>query len=30
MKATDQEVDEYLKQHPELDAKQNRAKAEEC
>jgi foldase protein PrsA len=29
MKATDQEVDEYLKQHPELDAKQNRAKAEE-
>ena len=29
MKATDQEVDEYLKQHPELDTKQNRAKAEE-
>jgi parvulin-like peptidyl-prolyl isomerase len=29
MKATDQEVDEYLKQHPELDAKQNRAKAED-
>ena len=29
MTATDQEVDEYLKQHPELDAKQNRAKAEE-
>lgn len=29
MKATDQEVDEYLKQHPEFDAKQNRAKAEE-
>jgi parvulin-like peptidyl-prolyl isomerase len=29
MKATDQEVDEYLKQHPELNAKQNRAKAEE-
>ena len=29
MKATDQEVDEYLKQHPELDAKQNRGKAEE-
>ena len=29
MKATDPEVDEYLKQHPELDAKQNRAKAEE-
>ena len=29
MKASDQEVDEYLKQHPELDAKQNRAKAEE-
>lgn len=29
MKATDQEVDDYLKQHPELDAKQNRAKAEE-
>lgn len=29
MTATDQEVDEYLKQHPELDAKPNRAKAEE-
>lgn len=29
MKATDQEVDEYLKQHPELDSKQNRTKAEE-
>jgi parvulin-like peptidyl-prolyl isomerase len=29
MSATDQELDEYLKQHPELDAKQNRAKAEE-
>lgn len=29
MKATDQEVEDYLKQHPELDAKQNRAKAEE-
>lgn len=29
MKATDQEVDEYLKQHPEMDAKQNRGKAEE-
>ncbi|HEV7743740.1 MAG TPA: peptidylprolyl isomerase [Pyrinomonadaceae bacterium] len=30
MTATDQEVDEYLKQHPELDSsKQNRAKAEE-
>ena len=29
MKATDQEVDDYLKQHPELDAKQNRGKAEE-
>jgi len=29
MKATEQEVDDYLKQHPELDAKQNRAKAEE-
>jgi hypothetical protein len=29
MKATDQEVDDYLKQHPELEAKQNRAKAEE-
>jgi peptidyl-prolyl cis-trans isomerase D len=29
MTATDAEVDEYLKQHPELDAKQNRAKAEE-
>ncbi|MDQ5846238.1 MAG: peptidylprolyl isomerase [Acidobacteriota bacterium] len=29
MKATDQEIDAYLAQHPELDAKQNRAKAEE-
>lgn len=29
MTATDAEVDEYLKQHPELDSKQNRAKAEE-
>jgi parvulin-like peptidyl-prolyl isomerase len=29
IKATEQEVDDYLKQHPELDAKQNRAKAEE-
>jgi len=29
MKATDQEVDDYIKQHPELDAKQNRSKAEE-
>jgi parvulin-like peptidyl-prolyl isomerase len=29
MTATDQEIDEYLKQHPELDAKQNRSKAEE-
>jgi hypothetical protein len=30
MTATDQEVDDYLKQHPELDSgKQNRAKAEE-
>jgi parvulin-like peptidyl-prolyl isomerase len=29
MKATDQEIDDYLKQHPELDVKQNRAKAEE-
>ena len=29
MKATDQEIDEYIKQHPELDSKQNRAKAEE-
>ena len=30
MTATDQEIDEYLKQHPELDSsKQNRAKAEE-
>ena len=29
MTATDAEIDEYLKQHPELDAKQNRAKAEE-
>ena len=30
MTATDAEIDEYLKQHPELDSsKQNRAKAEE-
>jgi len=29
MTATDQEIEDYLKQHPELDAKQNRAKAEE-
>lgn len=29
MKATDQEIDAYLAQHPELDAKQNRTKAEE-
>ncbi len=29
MTATDAEVDAYLKQHPELDAKQNRGKAEE-
>lgn len=29
MTATDQEIDDYLKQHPELDAKQNRSKAEE-
>jgi parvulin-like peptidyl-prolyl isomerase len=29
MTATDQEIDEYLKQHPELDSKQNRVKAEE-
>jgi parvulin-like peptidyl-prolyl isomerase len=29
MTATDQEIDEYLKQHPELDIKQNRGKAEE-
>jgi parvulin-like peptidyl-prolyl isomerase len=29
MTATDAEVDEYLKQHPELDSKQNRSKAEE-
>lgn len=29
MKATDAEIDEYLRQHPELGAKQNRAKAEE-
>jgi hypothetical protein len=29
MKATDQEIDAYLKQHPELDIKQNRSKAEE-
>lgn len=29
MKATDKEVDDYLAQHPELDVKQNRSKAEE-
>ena len=29
MTATDAEVDDYLKLHPELDTKQNRAKAEE-
>jgi parvulin-like peptidyl-prolyl isomerase len=29
MTATNQEIDDYLKQHPELDAKQNRSKAEE-
>ena len=29
MTATDAEIDAYLNQHPELDAKQNRAKAEE-
>jgi parvulin-like peptidyl-prolyl isomerase len=29
MTATDTEIEDYLKQHPELDAKQNRAKAEE-
>ena len=29
MTATDAEIEEYLKQHPELDAKQNRGKAEE-
>jgi len=29
MTATDQEIDDYLKQHPELDAKQNRGKAED-
>ncbi len=29
MTATDAEIDEYFKQHPELDAKQNRGKAEE-
>ena len=29
MKATDQEVDAYIAQHPELDIKQNRSKAEE-
>ena len=29
MTATDAEVDDYLKLHPELDAKQNRSKAEE-
>ena len=29
MTATDAEIEEYLKQHPELDAKQNRGKAED-
>ena len=29
MTATDQEVEDYVKQHPELDSKQNRSKAEE-
>jgi parvulin-like peptidyl-prolyl isomerase len=29
MTATDDEVNNYIKQHPELDSKQNRAKAEE-
>lgn len=29
MTATDQEIEDYLKQHPELDAKQNRSKAED-
>lgn len=29
MKATDQEIDAYLARHPELDAKQDRTKAEE-
>jgi parvulin-like peptidyl-prolyl isomerase len=29
MKVTDQEVDDYLKQHPDSGAQQNRAKAEE-
>ena len=29
MTATDQEIDDYLKLHPELDTKPNRAKAEE-
>lgn len=29
MTATDAEIDEYLKLHPELDSKQNRGKAEE-
>jgi parvulin-like peptidyl-prolyl isomerase len=29
MKATDQEVDAYLAQHPELDIKKNKSKAEE-
>jgi len=29
MTATDQEIEDYLKQHPELDTKQNRGKAEE-
>ena len=29
MTATDTEIEDYLKQHPELDAKQNRSKAEE-
>ncbi len=29
MKATDQEIDAYIAQHPELDNKQNRSKAED-
>ena len=29
MKATDAEIDAYIAQHPELDVKQNRSKAEE-
>src|SRR2546426_4272895 len=29
MKATDQEIDAYIAQHPELDVKQSRSKAEE-